>query len=113
MTLNLSNDEMISVDRNIMIDTGKIILYLTDTRKIDYGAMGLDKPMEWRIGNWDNSFSIKTFGVPKKFHHPFSSQAYIVYFPGPDGHVWSARNIGDNQIAHCRRLNGKWRKDNQ
>ncbi len=104
---------MFSVERSIMIDQGKITLYLTDTGKVDNMAMGLDKPNEWRIGNWDNSFSIKTFGVPRKFRHPFSWQATIVYFPGPDGHVWSARNIGDNQIAHCRRLKEKWRKENK
>jgi hypothetical protein len=104
---------MFSVERSIMIDQGKITLYLTDTGKVDYGAMGMDKPNEWRIGNWDDSFSIKTFGVPRKFRHPFSRQATIVYFPGPDGHVWSARNIGDNDIAHCRRLKEKWRKENK
>jgi hypothetical protein len=60
---------MFSVERSIMIDQGKITLYLTDTGKVDNMAMGLDKPMEWRIGNWDNSFSIKTFGVPRKFRH--------------------------------------------
>ena len=95
---------------------GKIALYLTKTGQIDKNAMGLDKPPGWQIGNWDNSFSIKTFGVPRKFRHPFSrnasAMAVIVYFPGPDGHVWSARNIGDNDIAHCRRLKEKWRNDN-
>ncbi len=89
---------------------GKISLYLIETNKIDTMAMGLDKPMIWKITNFDNSFSIKTFGVPRKFRHPFSRMASIVYFPGPDGHVWSARNIGDNDIAHCRRLKEKWAK---
>lgn len=96
---------------DIMKAHGKIVLYLTKTGEIDQRAMGLDKPPAWQVGNWDNSFSIKTFGIPKKIRHPFSRLAYIVYFPGPDGHVWSARNIGDNDIAHCRRLKEKWRRD--
>jgi hypothetical protein len=93
-------------EANRMKDKGKITLYLAQTGEIDRSAMGLDKPM-----NWDNTFSIKTFGTPRKFRHPFSRMATIVYFPGPDGHVWSARNIGDNDIAHCRRLKEKWRND--
>jgi len=58
------------------------------------------------IGNWPGTlrFPVTTF---RSFRHPFSSEAYLGEFIGPDGALWRFRNIGDNQIAHCRRAAGR------
>jgi len=91
-------------DRQSMIETGKATLYLVKTNRPDRMAPGLDKPSVWEVINWPGSWRRRTYGPPKRFNHPFTRDAWIAYFAGPDGHVWSARNIGDSQIAHCRRL---------
>lgn len=91
-------------DERDMIATGKATLYLVKTGRVDRMAMGLDKPFVWEVSNWPGTWRRRTFGAPQAFNHPFTRHAVIAYFAGPDGFVWSARNIGDSQIAHCRRL---------
>jgi hypothetical protein len=73
-----------------MIETGKAVLCLSKE------ADG------WKITNWPGTLTIKPSHV-RKMNHPFTRQAYIAYFRF-NGADWSAKNIGDNQIARCRRL---------
>ena len=92
-------------DRKQMIEgDGRITLYLVETTKVDRMACGLDKPKVWEITNWPGTLRLRCYGPPKSFHHPFARHAVMAYFRGPDGKTWSAKNVGDNQIAHCRRL---------
>lgn len=55
------------------------------------------------ITNWPGTLRFQvTYAA--KFRHPFSKcGAWRGEFTGPDGKLWRFRNIGDNQIAHCRR----------
>lgn len=79
-------------DRLDMLATGKAVLYLSKSAADD-----------WHVGNWPGTLKFRT-GQPRKFRHPWSRHAVMAYFTGPDGKPWSAKNIGDSQIAHCRRL---------
>lgn len=79
-------------DRANMVADGKSVLYLA---KQDDGS--------WAVTNWPGSLSFPARGV-RKMRHPWARHALIAYFTGPDGRTWSAKNIGDSQIAHCRRL---------
>lgn len=82
-------------DRSRMCAGERTVLYLV--KRIVGGA-----PL-WFVENWPGTLSFRATD-PVRFNHPFSPQAQIVYFTGPDKARWSARNIGDSQIAHCRRL---------
>lgn len=77
-------------DRLDMIKTGKATLYLS---KDGNG---------WKITNWPGTLTIKPSHV-RSMNHPFACKAYIAYFRFA-GASWSAKNIGDSEIAHCRRL---------
>ena len=79
-------------DKATMLADGKIVLYLA---KQDDGS--------WAVTNWPGSLSFPARGV-RTMRHPWARHALIAYFTGPDGRTWSAKNIGDSQIAHCRRL---------
>jgi hypothetical protein len=54
------------------------------------------------IGNWPGTlkFPVATY---RAFRHPFARQAYHGTFTGPDGKLWRFRNVGDSEVAHCRR----------
>lgn len=56
----------------------------------------------WFVTNWPGTLQFPAYDV-RRFRHPFAD-ARIAYFHGPDGKRWSAKNIGDQQIAHCRAL---------
>ena len=84
-------------DKASMLADGRAVLYLA---KQEGGS--------WAITNWPGSLSFPARGV-RKMRHPWARTARIAYFTGPDGHEWSAKNIGDSQIAHCRRLARKHR----
>jgi hypothetical protein len=80
-------------DRVDMLREGRATLYLSKN------ARG------WRVTNWPGSLEFRVdSGAVHKLRHPFTRDARIAYFRGPEGATWSARNIGDSQIAHCRRL---------
>lgn len=78
------------LDRAGMLATGRAALYFTD---------GVDGP---RISNWPSTliFSVREYS---RFNHPFAREAWRGTFIGPDGVVWRFQNIGDSQIAHCKR----------
>jgi hypothetical protein len=74
-------------DKLAMLRDGKATMYLTGEK----------------LTNWPGSLSFQV-QYTRKLNHPFSRRAVIAYFRGPDGKQWSAKNIGDTEIAHCRRL---------
>lgn len=77
-------------DRGRLVRDGKGVMYLTSD------ADG------WSVSNWPGTFKVRC-AEPKHFNHPFTRQAVISYFRYA-GAMWSAKNIGDSQIAHVRRL---------
>lgn len=60
-----------------------------------------------RVTNWPGTLSYPLRDI-RDLNHAFA-KGHIGYFLGPDGHEWSAKNIGESQIAHCRRLKRKLR----
>lgn len=74
-------------DKAGMVEHGKATLYLVGSE----------------VTNWPGTLRFPVHGS-YAFNHPFSRHAVMAYFTGPDGKRWSAKNIGDSQIAHCRRL---------
>lgn len=85
--------------RQCMMRDGKTALYLAQN---DAGA--------WEVTDWPGYLRFPAYGVKQGKQRrgccgPLSvTQAY---FLGPDGKTWSARVIGDMQIARCRRLKGR------
>jgi hypothetical protein len=73
-------------DRLEMLATGKVALYLVKNE----------------VTNWPGTLRFKVV-ARRPMRHAFA-RAEIAYFTGPDGKQWSAKNIGDSDIAHCRRL---------
>lgn len=79
-------------DRENILRDGKACLYLTKT-----------DAKHWEVINWPGTLRFAAYHVAP-MRHPWARQARIAYFTGPDGKRWYAKNIGDSQIAHCRRL---------
>ncbi len=81
-------------DRREMIETGRAVLYLTQTAPA-------------HVSNWPGSLS---FPVPyiSRGRHNIAGRRYDFSFTGPDGKEWRGTQYGDNtQIAHCRRVKGR------
>lgn len=76
-------------DKADMVERGNTTLYLVGHE----------------VTNWPGTLRFPVTSL-RAFRHPFSRHAVMAYFDGPDGSRWSAKNIGDTQIAHCRRLKG-------
>lgn len=84
-------------DKAEMIETGRAVLYLS---KRPDGT--------WHIGNWPGSLSFPVrHNYVRKGSHNIARTRYDAWFIGPDGKEWHAVNIGDNQIARCRRIKSK------
>jgi hypothetical protein len=79
-------------DRAYMVDNGKITLYLT----------------EKGVTNWPGTLVFPVFGVPRKSRNNFGAKRLDAWFVGPDRHIWHAVNIGDNEIARCKRTKETW-----
>ena len=65
----------------------------------------------WSVSNWPGSlrFPLMGNGKPKKGRHNWRGvNRYDAWFVGPDGFVWHAINIGDNEIARCKRTQRRW-----
>jgi len=78
-------------DRQRMIDTGKIILYLTRKGNIDIAT------------NWPGTLSFNV-SVPSVGRHNLAHVRYDVWFRGPDNKQWHGVQYGYNtQILHCKR----------
>lgn len=74
-----------------MIATGRAVLYLSGSEREG-----------WRVTNWPESLVFPASA--RRMRHPFAREAWLASFTGPDGAPWTAKNIGDSQIAHCRRV---------
>lgn len=104
-------------DRAEMIATGRMGLYLT----VPESAL---KREEWnrvvgmqtnhpdiKVSNWPGSLAFKACARRIKgsaFGRPISG--YYAWFVGPDGYVWSGRNMGDSQIIRAKRTREVWVK---
>ena len=78
-------------ERDSMLRNGNATLYLSQET---------GKPA--RITDWPGELAFSVTEI-RKFRHPFARSAYCGTFRGPDGMVWRFKNIGDSQIAHCKR----------
>jgi hypothetical protein len=92
-------------DRRSMIETGKATLYLVK-REIAPAVHGAGPLMCYFITNWPGSLEFKVGGAVRHSRHNIAGSRTDAWFTGPDGKEWHAVNIGDNQIARCRRLKG-------
>lgn len=81
-------------DKAYMLEHGKITLYLS---RADDG---------WYVGNWPATLRFPVSHM-KQGAHNIARSRYDAWFTGPDGKQWHAVNIGDNQIARCKRLKAK------
>ena len=81
-------------DREYMIATGKISLYLTRD------SNGL-----WRVSNWPGSLVFKPWHVKEWKASAFGGYigAATAWFVGPDGYVWTAVRKGDMDLCRCKR----------
>lgn len=89
------------IDRDYMLEQGKITLYLTcePTWK--------ERSLEGRkqagiVSNWPGTlkFTCRT----RVGDHNIARYRYDCWFTGPDGYIWHGIQYGDNtQICHCKR----------
>lgn len=73
--------------------------YMKRNARITLYFMYKDKGM---VTNWPGTLQFNARNV-RRFNHPFAREAYLGEFTGPDGKLWRFKNIGDSEIAHCRR----------
>lgn len=72
-----------------MIATGEVSLYIDREKKL--------------ITNWPGSLTFTA--IVWKGHHNWGCKQWYARFIGPDGKVWTGRNVSDgyNDIIHCKR----------
>ena len=76
------------LDKEQMIKTGKIILYLCG---------------DGRITNWPGTLVFKQLGS-KRGYHNIAGTRLDTWFYGPDGYLWHGVQYGRNtQLLHCKR----------
>lgn len=83
-----------------MVETGRALLYLAETTRTD----GNMKPLHsaWHVSNWPGSLQVAIPIPPRKSRHNFGLWRLDFWFPF-EGFWWHGYNIGDNQIARCKR----------
>jgi hypothetical protein len=86
-------------DKAEMIREGRATLYLS--RAVAVQSSPTDRAA-WVVTNWPGTLRFVPRNV-RRFNHPFAREAWVGEFTGPDGKLWRFKNIGDSQIAHCRR----------
>lgn len=81
-------------DKADMIEHGKTMLYLT---KNDAG--------KWIVTNWPASLVFPVAVTWTGKHNWYCvGEVRFVRFVGPDGAVWTGKQIGDyNEVCHCKR----------
>lgn len=84
-----------------MIKTGEATLYFSHGGSDAIGCVMPDHMPE--ITNWPGTLRFTARGV-RRFRHPFAREAWLGQFTGPDDKLWRFKNIGDTQIADCRRV---------
>lgn len=80
------------LDRENMRATGRATLYLSKD------ADG------WRVGNWPGTLRIPVYRVQSSWHNFAGNNGRRDFWFTVDGDTWHGVNIGDSQIAHCRRV---------
>lgn len=84
-------------DREAMTREGRATLYLKSTPEHGRG---------WAVTNWPGTLEIPVaFACTSK--HNWGLKRRDVWFRGPDGAIWHGYNVGDNDIAHCKRTKRK------
>lgn len=79
------------VDKEWMIDKGKITLYL------------VKKEGQHRVSNWPGTLSFHVDRMETSRHN-IAGKRYDVWFYGPEGARWHGVQYGDNtQLCHCKR----------
>lgn len=93
-------------DREDMERTGRGVLYLT----MPHNPNDRNRPDTSRaeVVNWPGTARFTVLAC-WRIGHNMARSAYAVRFVGPDGFVWSGRNIGDNQILRARRTVERYR----
>lgn len=92
------------MDRKTMLETGKIGMYLTHTKR-DNSRNG------WEVSNWPGSIRFAAFGYSKSHLAAFGGyiERETAHFIGPDGYEWWIDVRGDMECGMARRMNsGKW-----
>jgi hypothetical protein len=56
----------------------------------------------WTVSNWPGSLVFQVESR-REGSHNIGRTRHDAWYTGPDGYVWHAVNIGDNDIARCRR----------
>lgn len=78
-----------------MIVEGRVILYL------------IKNEVGWEIMDWPGKLRFPTLRVKRNKHNWRHVQRIDAWFVGPEGAIWHALNIGDNQIVRCKRTKHK------
>jgi hypothetical protein len=91
-----------AVDAASMMESGRIMLYLTTDPK--RSAVGLVSSWrQWEVTNWPGTlrFRVRAASLGR---HNLARTRIDVWFTGPDGRIWHGVSIGDHtQVCHCRR----------
>lgn len=102
------------LDRSYMVDNGKHDgLYLVHNRDHKAPAVGMcgSGGAPYYVTNWPGTLKFAVYGVRKSWHNFAGHNGRRdFWFYGPDGFVWHGVNIGDNDLARCRRTKEQWRK---
>lgn len=83
-----------ALDADRMAETGRACLYL---------SMEGNDPTRAKVSNWPGTLKTRVLSCWRINHNWRGVSAYCCRFVGPDGFVWSGRNIGDNQILRAKR----------
>lgn len=92
-------------DKESMRRDGRIALYLTQpsiAQTHSYGRVGMVSSEGWSITNWPGSLQFTPRGMASISRTNWGHTRVDVWFAF-DGFVWNGRNIGDNQLLHCKR----------
>lgn len=85
----------VAVEKEYMYRTGKTVLYLH----------------KGYITNFTGDLKYPVFSQRKSTCVVFGCYAtprIDTWFVGEDGFIWHVKNVGDNEIAHCKRTKEKW-----
>lgn len=82
------------IDAERMAADGRACLYL---------SMDGNDHSRAKVSNWPGTLQTRVLACWPIRHNWRGVKAYAVRFVGPDGFVWSGRNIGDNQILRAKR----------
>lgn len=98
-------------DRAYMVEHGKHSgLYLVANPNYRAPSVGMcgTGGAPYYVTNWPGTLRLPVYGVRYSFHNLAGRNGRRdFWFHGPDGFVWHGVNIGDNDLARCRRTKEK------